>query len=171
MNLKQITLTLAALGSGAILVGCKKNSDATEVPGEGSKGGEGSCGGKGQGSCGGKGQGSCGGKEHGAEGAKGEGSCGGAQPAAGEAAKGEGSCGAKTPEAAPPATNTPHVSADASPAVGVSGQSVAPVSTASTQGTVVAGGAGDQPALESGQAKSKKKNHKGQMKCSAGSCG
>lgn len=46
MNLKQIGLALATLGTGVTLGACKKNKDATEVPGASGRGGEGGCGGK-----------------------------------------------------------------------------------------------------------------------------
>lgn len=46
MNLKQISLALATLGTGVSLAACKKNKDATEVPGASGRGGEGGCGGK-----------------------------------------------------------------------------------------------------------------------------
>lgn len=56
MNFKQIGLALATLGTGMTLGACKKNKDATEVPGSSGRDKEGGCGGKasGESSCGGK---------------------------------------------------------------------------------------------------------------------
>ena len=55
MNVKHIAATLAILGSASFAVtGCKKNAEGTEVPAEGEKKADGSCGAKGDGSCSGK---------------------------------------------------------------------------------------------------------------------
>lgn len=52
MNVKHIAATLAILGSASFtLTGCKKSGEGTEVPAEGDKKAEGSCGANKDGSC------------------------------------------------------------------------------------------------------------------------
>ena len=52
MNVKHIAATLAILGSASFAVtGCKKNAEGTEVPAEGEKKADGSCGANKDGSC------------------------------------------------------------------------------------------------------------------------
>ena len=52
MNVKHIAATLAILGSASFtLTGCKKSGEGTEVPAEGEKKAEGSCGANKDGSC------------------------------------------------------------------------------------------------------------------------
>lgn len=65
MNVKHIAATLAILGSASFtLTGCKKNAEGTEVPAEGEKKAEGSCGANKDGSCNGeKKEGSCSGEK------------------------------------------------------------------------------------------------------------
>jgi hypothetical protein len=55
MNVKHIAATLAILGSASFtLTGCKKSGEGTEVPAEGEKKAEGSCGANKDGSCNGE---------------------------------------------------------------------------------------------------------------------
>lgn len=70
MNVKHIAATLAILGSASFtLTGCKKSGEGTEVPAEGEKKAEGSCGANKDGSCNGeKKEGSCSGEKKEGEG-------------------------------------------------------------------------------------------------------
>ncbi|PCC70327.1 hypothetical protein SAMN02745121_03344 [Nannocystis exedens] len=66
MNVKHIAATLAILGSASFAVtGCKKNAEGTEVPAEGEKKADGSCGANKDGSCGANKDGSCSAKKEG----------------------------------------------------------------------------------------------------------